>query len=262
MSLSHLRCQTGLALVNIIAIVNLGGCGYAPGRPSPGPEVVRPGEVQDFDTLYSQNCAGCHGSHGKGGPAVSLANSVYLAFVDDATLRRVTANGISGTLMPAFARSAGGTLTDQQVEILVQQMRARWGKPDELAGQNPPPYATVSPGDAVYGESVYKTYCASCHGSGGKGEGKLGSIVEGSYLALISAQGLRTTVLVGFPDQGAPDWRKNVQGHPMSAQEVSDVVAWLRAQRPQFPGQPYVSQVESAGVPPALREPASGGPHE
>ncbi len=31
----------------------------------------------------------------------------------------------------------------------------------------------------------------------------------------------------------------NVPGRPMSAQEVSDVVAWLAAQRPQFPGQPY-----------------------
>jgi len=154
--------------------------------------------------------------------------------------------------MPAFARSAGGTLTAEQIEILVQQMRARWAQPDELAGENPPPYAAVSTGDAANGEHVYKTFCASCHGPGGRGQGKLGSIVDGSYLALVSDQGLRTAVLVGFPDQGAPDWRNNVHGQPMSAQEISDVVAWLRAQRPQFPGQPYASGPELA----------PGGSHE
>ena len=252
MSLPHLPSLTRLALVNTVAVLTLVGCGHAPGRPGPGPEVVRPGEVQDFNTLYYQNCAGCHGAHGKGGPAVSLRNPVYLAVVDDVTLRRVTANGISRTLMPAFARSAGGTLTDQQVEILVHEMRARWGKPGELAGENPPPYVATSPGDTARGGDVYKTFCASCHGPEGRGQGKLGSIVDGSYLALVSDQGLRTAVLVGFPDQGAPDWRNNVRGRPMSEQEVSDVVAWLRAQRPQFPGQPYVSQTGSAGIAPAL----------
>jgi hypothetical protein len=30
---------------------------------------------------------------------------------------------------------------------------------------------------------------------------------------------------------GAPDWRGNVPGKPMSSQNVSDVVAWLAAQR-------------------------------
>jgi len=259
MNFPHLRSLTRLALANTVAVLSLVGCGHAPGRPGPGPEVARPGEVSDFDTLYSQNCAGCHGARGKGGPAVSLANPVYLALANDATLRRVTANGIPQTLMPAFARSAGGTLTDQQIDILVQQMRTLWGKPDELAGQNPPPYAAASSGNAVSGESAYKTYCASCHGPGGRGQGKLGSIVDGSYLALVSDQGLRTTVLVGFPDQGAPDWRNNVQGRPMSAEEVSDVVAWLRSQRQQFPGQPYVSQAGSAGVSPALPSPSVAG---
>jgi cytochrome c oxidase cbb3-type subunit 3/ubiquinol-cytochrome c reductase cytochrome c subunit len=40
---------------------------------------------------------------------------------------------------------------------------------------------------------------------------------------------------------GAPDWRGDVPGHPMSAQEISDVVAWLAAQRPKLPGQPYAN---------------------
>ena len=65
------------------------------------------------------------------------------------------------------------------------------------------------------------------------------SIVDGSYLALVSDQGLRTTVIAGRPELGAPDWRGNVPGRTMTSQDISDVVAWLSAQRPPFPGQPH-----------------------
>ena len=65
------------------------------------------------------------------------------------------------------------------------------------------------------------------------------SIVDGSYLALVSDQGLRTAVIAGRPDLGAPDWRGNVRGKPMESQDISDVVAWLSSRRQAFPGQPY-----------------------
>jgi mono/diheme cytochrome c family protein len=241
MSRHDLRPYFPLAFAAAVAVLTFPGCSSLPGRPGPDPEVVRPSQVLDFNTLYKQNCSSCHGEGGKGGAAVSLADPVYLAIVDDATLRRVTANGVPHTAMPAFARGAGGTLTDQQVDVLVRESRARWAKRDVLAGVKPPSYAASGPGDAARGAEVYRTFCASCHGPGGKGKGKLGSIVDGSYLALFSDQGLRTTVIVGVPDLGAPDWRRNVPGRPMTDQEVSDVVAWLVAQRPQFPGQPYPS---------------------
>jgi cytochrome c oxidase cbb3-type subunit III len=228
------------ALAAIAALLSLGGCNRAPGRPGSNPEVPRPEDVQDFLTLYEHNCSGCHGAAGRGGPAVSLADPTYLALADDATLRRVTADGVPGTLMPSFARAAGGMLTDRQIDDLVRGMRSHWGATGALRTPNMPPYQ-ASPGDANRGAGVYETYCASCHGPGGQGGSKAHSIVDGSYLALVSDQGLRTTVVVGVPDRGAPDWRSNVPGRPMSAQEISDVVAWLEAQRSKFPGQPYPS---------------------
>jgi mono/diheme cytochrome c family protein len=91
----------------------------------------------------------------------------------------------------------------------------------------------------VRGEVVYKTYCASCHGQGGRGGAKGSSITDDSFLALVSDQGLRTIAITGRPELGAPDWRGNVPGKPMSDQEVTDVVAWLAAQRVKNPGQPY-----------------------
>ena len=247
MNLHYWRSHLSLAFAEALAVLALAGCNSLPGRPGPGPEVVRPDEVLDFNTLYKQNCSGCHGAEGKGGAAVSLADPVYLALVGPATFRRVTANGVPGTPMPAFARSAGGTLTDRQIEVLVQESWARWAKPEALGGARPPSYTASAPGDAGRGAEVYQTFCASCHGPGGKRRDKVGSIVDGSYLALVSDQGLRSMVIVGVPDVGAPDWRSNFPGRPMTDQEVSDVVAWLLAQRPQFPGQPYPTSSARGG---------------
>lgn len=225
----------------------LAACETAPGKPGPSPEVIAPSEVTDFDLLYSQNCAGCHGENGKGGAALSLSDPVYLSIVDDETLRRIASNGIPGSAMSAFARSSGGMLTGQQIGIIVAGIRSRWAKPNALQGAQPPPYAAAAPGEASRGAAAYATYCASCHGPAGRGTSKASSIVDGSFLALVPDQELRTLVIVGRPDLGAPDWRNNVPGRPMSPQEISDVVAWLSAQRPAFPGQPYPNSPKSAG---------------
>jgi mono/diheme cytochrome c family protein len=149
--------------------------------------------------------------------------------------------------MPAFAQSAGGMLTEKQIDLIARGIRERWSKPDVLSGTNPPPYSSTSPGDPSRGSQVYVTFCSSCHGVVGRGGPKASSIVDGSFLALLNDQELRTIVIVGRPDLGAPDWRNNVPGEPMSAQDVSDVVAWLASQRSQFPGQPYPSTPKSSG---------------
>src|ERR1700721_572770 len=218
--------------------IGLFGCANAPGRPSPGEVPVVPSEVSDFSVLYGQNCAGCHGAEGKGGAAIALANPVYLAIADDAILHRAAANGVPGTSMPAFAQSAGGMLTDKQIEALVRGIRS-WAKPDALGIQIPPSYLAQGPGDPQRGADAYRIYCSSCHGPNGGGGSKASSIVDGSFLALVSDQSLRTIVIAGRPELGAPDWRGNVEGRPMSDQEITDVVAWLASRRVPNPGQPY-----------------------
>jgi len=214
------------------------GCGARfPGQPSPDDQIQRPDKVTSFTALYGANCAGCHGAEGRGGAAQALRDPLYLAIADDFTIRRVVRSGVPGTAMPAFAQSAGGMLTDAQIDAIVAGIRSSWAKP-AAAGADLPPYASPDTGDAKRGAGVYAAYCAACHGANGRG-GKASSIVDGSFLALVSNQSLRTTVIVGRPELGAPDFRGNVAGKAMSAQEVSDVVAWLAAQRPEVAGQPY-----------------------
>jgi cytochrome c oxidase cbb3-type subunit 3 len=223
-------------LLMLFCCMTVLGCGPLPGHPKPGPLVPRPDSVVDFATLYRQNCSACHGAEGMNGPSYPLANPTYQALVDEQVLHQVVANGDPGTLMPAFAISAGGSLTDQQVDALVNGMRAAWFKAARGDDANRPPYKGSKPADVAHGAQVYTTYCASCHGVAGQAaKSKAGSITEPAFLALISDQVLRTVVIAGRPDIGQPDWRNDVPGHPMSDQEVTDVVGWLSSQRPGAP---------------------------
>ena len=220
-------------------VAGLLGCGVPHGQPRRGSETLAPNEVLEFGTLYSQNCAGCHGESGRGGAAIALSDPVYLAIADEGAMRRVIAKGVPGTAMPAFAESAGGLLSDKQIDVITQGMRSRWTKPGILDGANPPSYAAKSAGDSQRGEGAYIAFCESCHGRDGRGGTKGSAITNDSFLALVSDQGLRTIVIAGRPELGAPDWRGNVPGKPMSNQEITDVVAWLTSRRVDVPGQPY-----------------------
>jgi len=217
----------------------LSACSSPPGRPSKDSEDPAPSQINDFRTLYAENCAACHGTDGRGGAAVALADPVYLAIVDEPSIRKVIANGVHGTSMPAFAQSAGGMLTDKQMDVLTSEIHSRWSRPGILDGVTPPSYAAKSSGDVQRGEASYRAYCSSCHGPQGQGGRKGSAITNDSFLALVSDQGLRTIVITGRPELGAPDWRANVSGKPMSDQEITDVVAWLASHRLQSPGQPY-----------------------
>jgi cytochrome c oxidase cbb3-type subunit 3 len=228
-----------LCVRGALAAIVLSGCGVPHGQPNKRSEVLAPSEVLEFGPLYAENCAGCHGVEGQGGAAIALANPVYLAIADDAVIRKVIANGVRGTAMPAFAESAGGMLTDAQIAVITKAIRSRWSQQGVLNVATAPSYAPKSTGDAQRGELAYKTYCESCHGAGGHGGSKGSSISDDSFLGLVSDQALRTIVITGRPELGAPDWRGNVPGEPMSEQEVTDVVAWLGSRRVQNPGQPY-----------------------
>jgi mono/diheme cytochrome c family protein len=218
------------------------GCDRLPGKPTAADVELQPRQVRDFEALFRQNCSGCHGKDGTGNGALALNNPTYLAIASDDVLRRATSHGVPGTLMPAFLNSAGGTLTDEQVEILVREMRARWSRPGEVGNAAPPPYAPSTPGDLSHGAEVYAMFCSSCHGAEGRGTQKGSAIVDGSYLALVSDQGLRSLVIAGRPDLRHPDWRGYVPDRAMTGQEVTDVILWLASKRAVNPGQPYASK--------------------
>ena len=112
--------MTRLAILSILCASTalFCACTSAPGRPVPHSEVLPPDQIMEFNILYAQNCAGCHGTGGSGGAGNALRDPIFLAIADDSVIRNVTSNGVRGTAMPAFEQSAGGMLTDKQINAL------------------------------------------------------------------------------------------------------------------------------------------------
>lgn len=248
--------RNAIAIVGLLAAM-LAGC-HLPGRPRSGPEVPRPEAVTNFAQLYGENCAGCHGEDGGKGAATDLANPEYEALIDDASLRNVIANGAKGTLMPAFSVHRGGSLADNQIDAIVRGMRAHWYKGDKIAGKNSPPYKATRAAETANGQAVYSEACAHCHGATAQQPGPAGSILDGAFLNLIDQQTIRTTITAGRPDLGQPDWRGMVPGRPLTDAEVTDVSAWLLAQMPVNPGQPYP---DTPGTQPTSEKPGEAQPN-
>ena len=175
------------------------------------------------------------------GPSYPLANPDLPGAGGRAeSCTRWSPTGSQGTLMPAFATSAGWQPDRCAGGCAGAGACAPPGiRPAQRACEHDvrmPPYRAVKPVDPVPWPAGVHHYCASCHGNtGSQGRGcqeQGGSITEPAFLSLVSDQVLRTVVIAGRPDIGQPDWRSDVPGHPMSDQEVTDVVGWLSSQRP------------------------------
>jgi len=206
----------------VASAILLLGCGHKV------EQFVFPDQITDFTALYGRNCAGCHGRDGRLGAARPLNDPVFLAVIGKDKLRDTIANGVPRTAMPAFAKNAGGGLTDQQITMLANQMNAQWSRPQEFAAVALPSYS-ADLGDPKAGDAVFQNNCASCHGEEGVGGTKAGSVTDVAFLALVSDQSLRTTVIAGRSDRGMPDWRTHSKA--LTTQNISDVVAWLSMHR-------------------------------
>jgi mono/diheme cytochrome c family protein len=229
-----------------IVLLLVSGCGkpaYLGARDGEFPlaeKAVRPEDVKDFQTLFDTNCRGCHGANGLGGAAPPLNDPLFLAIIPEAELRTVIGGGRKGTLMPAFARAHGGTLTDEQVEILVKNLHdpVEWtkAKPDKQV----PDYLLadalahgVKKGDIEEGAGVYEMNCVSCHGKQGMG-GDAGPLNDPAFLALTSNQLLRRIAITGRHDFGMPAYnekRDHGKFTPMTNQDITDLVAYLATWR-------------------------------
>jgi len=148
--------------------------------------------------------------------------------------------------MPAFARSRGGPLTDEQVNVLAQGLKPHWGRPRVVQG--PVPCYLVSDrgprGERERGARVFQHACAGCHGDRGQGlKDDAGAINDRAFLSLISDQALRRLAITGRPDLGMPSYEGKdgrAEGfHALSSEEIDDLLAFLVHWRDErSPGRP------------------------
>ena len=111
--------------------------------------------------LWLDNCAGCHGSDGRGnGPAAAWllpqpANLVEHRYTAS-YIRAVLWNGVAGTSMPAWR--------DQRPEALAALAEV-------VAGFSADAEVTAAPAALQAGAALYARHCAQCHGVDGRGNG-------------------------------------------------------------------------------------------
>lgn len=164
----------------------------------------------DGETLYGRYCAVCHGAEGQGTvlAAVDLREAAGRSPKED--LRRAIVEGRGS--MPPWGREAGGPLSDEQVEALVQVLR-KWG------GAEPEP-ALPAP-DALRGADLFARHCASCHGDLGEG----GAIVErainsAEVLDRYTPEALQSLLRTGIPGRAMPSFKDT-----LSEQDMRDLLA-------------------------------------
>lgn len=196
-----------------------------PGRPQ---FLAEQGETTDFKVLFNTNCAGCHGTDGKDGPGRVLNDALYLAVIPRETLKQVLIYGRPGTAMPAWAKSEGGPLTMRQIDALVDGIEKNWAKPSQFSDATIPKYAADQQGNSDAGRKLFLRNCFMCHGPGAK----IGPVADPTYLSLVSDQMLRTSIIVGRPDLGMPDYRNLKLGKALTDQDITDLVAFLASKRP------------------------------
>ena len=200
-----------------------------PGKPTLKEEQEESGAPSyDFAHLYSQNCSGCHGADGKYGAARILNDRLYLAFISRDQMRSVLNNGRQGMAMPAWSHQGGGPLDEKQIDILVNGIFDTWGKGSANIQPKPPSYEQpADAGDPVHGKRLFAKDCYMCHGPGAR----VGAVTDPAYLALVSNQYIRTSIVVGRSDLGMPNYRYLNLGKPLSDGDVTDLVAYLVSKR-------------------------------
>jgi mono/diheme cytochrome c family protein len=122
--------------------------------------------------LFADNCTGCHGPFGEGGPnptrpddiIAPISSAEYLKTRDDITLRNIISQGQPDFGMTPFGSANGGSLSDDDIAALVTFIRGWEANPPVVLP------AEVAVGqEALTGAKIYADVCARCHGADGEG---------------------------------------------------------------------------------------------
>jgi cbb3-type cytochrome c oxidase subunit III len=198
-------------------------------------------------TLYSENCAACHGSNGEGSTLAPALNSEELRTrLSDADVARIINQGVPTTLMAAW----DAALADAEVNDLVLLIR-RW---DELeaAGVAMPvveaPPIDMSPEAVATGEWLFGVLCAQCHGTGGYGSPMAPALNNQLFLSETPDAAIQQIIALGVSGTSMPAW-----GGRLTDADIAALTAYLRSLEPNAPA--IVAPSTGAASPPAFAGP-------
>jgi mono/diheme cytochrome c family protein len=191
--------------------------------------------------LFARNCSGCHGPFGEGGPNPTRPNDIiapistaeYLKTRDNLTLRNIITQGQPNFGMSPFGTSAGGPLSDEEIDALVAYMRS-WeaNPPVEL-----PPEIQVET-VSLDGAKIYSEVCAQCHGEQGNG-GVGPSLSSPDFQAKFTDGEMFDSISEGHEATAMIAW-----GELLTSDQIEQLVKFIRT----LETQPQETPAETAAV--------------
>ncbi|RYY17687.1 MAG: c-type cytochrome [Chitinophagaceae bacterium] len=176
--------------------------------------------------VYQTYCSLCHGKEREGYAADFAPSLRSRTLMETTQLPRSSHNylahaisyGRPGTAMAPYAKSQGGPLDSEDIELLLQWLH-------ELSGVKKPIDMSSKPvrGNAVQGKEIYDKHCASCHGSNGEGV-SAPALGNPMLLATASDAFLRHTISEGRDSTPMPSFKDS-----LSKNEINAVTAFLRS---------------------------------
>jgi mono/diheme cytochrome c family protein len=120
--------------------------------------------------LYATYCAACHGANGSGAMAAAIGTAKYLTANNDASIAQLIGSGVPTKGMPAWSKSKGGALTDDQITSIVAYLRSLVGA--SASAQNAPQSAQNGP--------LIRTKVALTQSDGADGETVINALLHES----------------------------------------------------------------------------------
>ncbi len=189
-----------------------------------------PEKLAEGAQIYAENCAMCHGSEGQGRVGATISKD-WPSIRPDLTVRTIIAQGIPGSVMPAWSQANGGPFTESQLDALVYFVLS-WqtgGAPEII---NLPTATAIPPitpipeieGDPNQGAVLFAQNCVVCHGS--SGEGRIGANLGKDWAGIRPDLSIATSISNGVPGSKMPAWGAD-KGGPLTDTEIEDITAYI-----------------------------------
>jgi mono/diheme cytochrome c family protein len=201
------------------------------------------GDAERGADLYLEYCVMCHGEDARGRVGANLQN--FPGIEPDLAMRSVIAEGVRGSVMPAWSEGNGGPLTEADIDDITTYILGVLGGTEPVVPAPTIQAPVIEPlpqveGDPGQGAIVFERNCAACHGE--QAEGGFGWPLAKAwpgnqpevYIKSVTSGGIENTVM--------PGWAQDVGG-PLSDEQIDDVTAYILTLSPIQTIPPTVPEV-------------------